>query len=356
MEFCFFFFLNILNELPVTHFSIGQVLEWRLEKLLNANEKNHERYSELISLCGTIRDVEFAMGICTSLEAHGIELTCAIFNSLVHVCFSSGNVLTALSLYEIMERAERFKPDSDTFDAFISGFSKLGNFGAMQAWYSAKKAAGLACNLQNFESLVLGCIKSGNLEVAERFYEEMRLTGLEPSSTILENVLEGLCKRRSSDAVKEFVKSMVDGRRKISGRMAAKVVGLYFELGKVEEMEELLAILEHTGQASEALSIVHCGVIRLNSVLDRLDSMERAVGRMLKQGLSFRGPDDVENVICAYFRQNAFDRLDLFLDRIKGCYEFRRSTYDLLVVGYRRARLTHKADLVANDMKSAGFL
>ena len=174
-----------------------------MEKLLNNNERNnHDSYSELISLCGKIHDLQLAMSIFTSLEAHGIKLNSVIFNSLIHVCFSSNNVLTAFSLFEIMESGEGFKPNSETYDAFISGFSKLGNVGTMKAWYSAKKAAGLAGNLQNFESLISGCVKLGDLDSADRFYEEMIVTGLEPNMPILENMREGICRRRSSHQVK----------------------------------------------------------------------------------------------------------------------------------------------------------
>ncbi|GMN39913.1 hypothetical protein TIFTF001_009139 [Ficus carica] len=333
------------------------VLEWRLEKLLNENERNCDAYSELISQCGKIGDLELAMSICTLLEAHGIKPNSAAFNSLIHVCFSSGNISTAFGLFEIMSNTDDgFKPNSETFDAFISGFSKLGNAGAMQAWYSAKRAAGLACHIQNYESLIWGCIKSGNFESADRFHEEMVLAGLKPSMLILESFLEGLCKRRSSNRVKEFVKFVVVGGGKISKQMAERVVGLYSELGEVEEMEELLATLVESDHVSEVLFVVHCGIIRMQAVLDRLDLVEYAVGRMLKQGLRFRCPDDVEKVICAYFRRQEYERLDLFLERIKGSYEFSRSTYDLLISGYRRARLSDKMDLVMNDMKSAGLL
>ncbi|XP_024022296.1 putative pentatricopeptide repeat-containing protein At2g02150, partial [Morus notabilis] len=265
------------------------VLEWRLEKLLNDNEKNCDPYSELISLCGNIRDLGLAMSICTSLEAHGIKLNSAIFNSLIHVCFSSGNVLTASSLFEIMKNTDdSFKPNSKTFDAFISGFSKLGNAGAMQAWHSAKRDAGLRCHVQNYESLIWGCIKSGNFEGTDRFYEEMVLTGLKPSMLILENMLEGLCKRRSTNRVKEFLKFAVEGGWKISEQMAEKLVALYTELGNVEEMEELLATLVESNHVSEVLSVVHCGIIRMQAASDRLDLVEYAVGRMLKHGSSFR--------------------------------------------------------------------
>ncbi|KAH0989796.1 hypothetical protein GBA52_001279 [Prunus armeniaca] len=232
------------------------VLEWKLENLLEENEKDHDRYSELISLCGKIQNLPLAMQVFTSMEANGIKPTSAIFNSLVHACFSSGNVSTAFSLFEIMESSEGFKPNSDTYDAFMSAFSKLGKADSVQAWYSAKKAAGFSSDVQTYQTLISGCIKSNNFKLADWFYEEMVLSGLMPNLPILENMLEGLCKRRSFD-----------------------------------------------------------------------------------------------QVICSYFRCSAHDRLELFLERLKGSYELTKSTYDLLIAGYRRAGLSDRL----NDMKCAGF-
>lgn len=324
--------------------------------MLKENERDHHRYAELISLCGTkIRNLPLAMNIYTSMEDHGIKPTTCIFNSLIRVCFSSGNVLTAFSLFEIMQRAEEFKANSETYDTFVMGFSKLGNADAMQAWYSAKKAAGFPAHLQTYETLISGCLKSRNFESADRLFREMILMGFVPNSTILNNVLEGLCKRRSFGEVKEFLKLVKDGGWEIDEQMAEKLVGLYVELGKVEDMEELLATLMEGSQVSESLSLVHCGIIRMYALLDRLDDVEYAVGRMLKQGLPFKCSDDVERVICSYFRRDAYDRLDLFLERIKGSYELTRSAYDLLIAGYRRAGLSDKLHLVMNDMKSAGI-
>ena len=88
---------------------------------------------------------------------------------------------------------------------------------------------------------------------------------------------------------------------------------------------------------------------------DRLDDVEYSVGRLLKQGLSFNCPDDVEKVICCYFRRSAYDRLDLFLEHIKGYYVLTRSTYDLLIAGYRQAGLSEKLDMVMKHMLSAGL-
>ncbi|CAN1218678.1 Beta-adaptin-like protein A [Linum perenne] len=326
-------------------------LEWRLERMLKDNEKDHSRYSSLISLCATIRNVPLAMSVFTSMEACGINPTASVFNSLIHTCLSSSDVMTSLSLFEVMESSERFRPDSQTFDTFISGFSNLRDTDKMRAWYQAKRDAGFSANLLNFESLVFCFVKVKDFNSADFFYQEMMALGIVPSLKVLDCVLDGLCKRKNCDRVMEFVKFMLECRFEISGTSVDKVVKLYSELEKADKMEELLDTLMEFNQVGEALLQVHCGIIRLYATLDRLDEVEYSVGKMMSQGMSFSSPGDVEKVISAYFRQEAYDRLELFLEHVKRYYKLSRSTHDLLVAGYRRAGLTEKLESVVKDME-----
>ncbi|XP_058001766.1 pentatricopeptide repeat-containing protein At2g30780 isoform X2 [Hevea brasiliensis] len=297
------------------------VLEWRLER--KDDEIDHNQYSDLISLCANIQNVSLALRLFTSME--------------------------------IMENSEGYKPNSQTYDTFVLGFSHLRDVDKMQAWFAAKKAAGFPANLQNYESVIFAFVRTKDFDSADRFYEEMISVGVMPSVCILEYVLEGLCKRRKCDRVRDFLNFLLECKFEISGNMIEKIVELYYELGKVDEMEKLLETLMELNQVGEALLRLHCGLIRLYAKLDRLDDVEYSVGRMMSQEMIFRSPDDVEKVISSYFSKEAYDRLDLFMEHIKGYYKLTRSTYDLLVAGYRRAGLTEKLDLIVKDMKLAGF-
>ncbi|EEF45917.1 pentatricopeptide repeat-containing protein At2g30780 [Ricinus communis] len=330
------------------------VLEWRLDCMLKQNEIDHVHYSNLISLCAKIHNVSLAMRVFTSMEGNGIIPNTTVFNSLIQVCLSSiSNVLTALSLFEIMDISEFCKPDSQTYDTFVLGFSNLRDVVKMQAWFAAKKAAGYTANVQNYECLISTCVKTKDLDKADRLFDEMMSMGVMPSAAILEWVLEGLCKRRDCDRVRGFLNFLLECRFEFNGNMIEKIVELYSELGKVDEMEKLLDICAEFNQVGETLSRLHCGIIRFYAKADRLDDVEYSVGRMTSSGMLFRSPDDVEKVISSYFRKEAYDRLDLFLEHVKGYHKLTRSTYDLLVAGYRRAGLAEKLELVMLDMKLA---
>lgn len=324
--------------------------------MLKDDEIDLDHYSDLISLCAHIQDVPLALRAFTSMEASGIKPSTNVFNSLIHACLSStSTVITALSLFQVMDNSKEYKPNSQTYDTFILGFSHLRYVDKIQAWFAAKKAAGFPANLQNYESLIFACVRKKDFDSVDRFYEEMLSAGVMPSMRILEYVLEGLCKRRKCDRVRDFLSFLLDCRFEISGNMIEKIVELYYELGEVDEMEKLLESIMELNQVGEALLSLHCGLIRLYSKLDRLDDVEYAVGRMMSQGMSFRSSDEFEKVISSYFRKEAYDRLDLFMEHIKGYCKLGRSTYDLLVAGYRRAGLTEKLDLIVKEMKLAGF-
>lgn len=323
--------------------------------MLRDNEKVIEPYLELIFLCSKVQNVPFSLQVFNSMAVNGIELNSSVFNALIYTCLSSGDVMTAISLFEIMQSSENCKPDSDTYNTFISAYSKWGNKKAMQAWYLAKKDAGFSADLQTYESVISGCVRSRNFDCADRFYEEMVLSGITPNGQVLDSMLRGLCEQRSISKVDELLKFMNDGDWEINAQVAGKLINLYFEHGRVEKMEELLVNVVKSNQSFEVLQQVHCVIIRMYAMLDRLDDVEYSVGRMLKEGMSFRCPDDIEKVVCAYFRQEAYDRLDLFLGHIKASYKLSKTTYDLLVAGYRRAGLSDTLDLVMDSMKLAGF-
>lgn len=331
-------------------------MEWRLEKLVKENETSCDYFIELVYLCGKIKNIRIAMQVFISMEYHGIKPTSAVFNALISTCLSSGNVITALSLFETMTTSSDYKPNPDTYNAFISVYSNMGNDNAMQDWYLAKKGAGFSADLRTYEALICGCIKLKKYGDANSYYEEMMSVGVMPNIPMLQGMLVALCEERNLSEVKDFLKFILNGGWDINGYMADKLMGLFYELGRVEEMEELLINLTKSNQVLDVLWLVHIAIIKMYAKLDRLDDVEYAVGRMLKQGISFGCADDVEKVICSYFRRAAYDRLDLFLERIKVSYKLGRSTYDLLIAGYKRGGLYKKVDMVVNEMKMSGVL
>ncbi|KAI5394077.1 pentatricopeptide repeat-containing protein At2g30780 isoform X3 [Lathyrus oleraceus] len=281
------------------------VLEWILEKSLKQNVKDHSFFSDLIFLCGKAKNVKLGMHVFSSMEAVGVKPT--------------------------------------------------RNVDAILAWYSAKKAAGLGSDLRMFELVLTGCVYSKKFEIADTVFEEMMVSEIIPNGTILESMLKGRCEQKSLCRVEEFVKLVLDNGWEISETMVEMLIALYHEQERVEKMEELLETMTKYLVDSGVLLQIHCGILRMYAVLDRLDDVELSVGRMLKQGMSFPSSDDVEKVICSYFRKEAYDRLDIFLECIKNSYVLTRSTFDLLISGYRRANLHEKVDLVLLDMKSVGL-
>ncbi|KAK6161836.1 hypothetical protein DH2020_001677 [Rehmannia glutinosa] len=270
------------------------VIEWKLEKLTKDDRKNQDCYAQLISLCGNIRNLPIALLVFTSMEAQGIKPTSSVFNALISTSLSLGNLLTALSLFEIMECSEGCRPNSDTYSAFISAYANLGNKSATEAWLTAKKASGFSADAQTYGFLIQCCIRSKTFEDAQIYFDEMILAGLMPNETIFQNMLIMYCQQRNCNRVKEILKFLPNGKWRMDRKMAKQVGNLYFELGLVEELEELLVILSESDQTSEVLSLVYCSMIRLYADKDRLDDVEYSVGRMLKHGISFSCEDDVE--------------------------------------------------------------
>ncbi|PWA48727.1 Pentatricopeptide repeat-containing protein [Artemisia annua] len=332
------------------------VLEWRLEKLLKEHERNQDGYLDLIHHCGKIQNTQTAMRVFTLMENHGIKPTSTVIDALISAHLSSGNTTTALSIYEIMQNSDEYKPTARTYNLFISAFAKLGNSKAMLGWYSAKIAAGFMADLDTYDALILGSIKLKKYKDADRFYEEMSVADITPNSSILHNRLVGFCEQKDLVKIREFLKTILDHKWEINHYTAEKLVRFYCELELMEELEWMIVVLGESNHSQDfdIISQVYNGLISVYTKLDRLDDVEYSVGRMLKQGASFRSHKDVEKVICLYFRKSAYDRLDVFLEFIKVSHKLERSTYELLVAGYRRAGLYEKVDLVIKDLDTVG--
>lgn len=294
------------------------------------------------------------MRIFKAMESVGLKPTADVFNSLMLVSLCVGNEMTALSLFEIMERSEDYKPNSKTYNAFVSAYAKLGNVKAMQAWALAKRAAGFPADLQSYEYLISGCVKARSFDNAQRFYEEMISSGFIPNVHILDKMVDSFCEQKDLGRAKEFLLNMINNGWPISAHIADRLSGLYSELGNIERIEELLQVLIASGEGPEVLSRVHFGIIGMHARADRLDDMEYAVGRMLRQGISLKSADDVKVIIQCYFRRAAYDRLELFMEHIKGSYQFTQSTYDLLVAGYSKAGLSDKLDMLLKQLGLCG--
>ncbi|KAL6524108.1 hypothetical protein OROMI_031203 [Orobanche minor] len=331
------------------------VIEWKLENMTKEGRKNLDSYAQLISLCENIRNLPIALFVFSSMEAQGVEPTSSIFNAIISTSLSSGNLLTALSLFEIMKGSEECRPTPDTYDAFISAHANSGNKNAAEAWFSAKKASGFSPDARTYGLLIRCCIRSKSFEDAQSYFDEMILARLMPDESIFQNMLLMYCQQKNSSRVKEILKFLLKGNWRVDLNTAKRLMGFYREAGLVEQLEEVLILLSESNQTSEVLALVYSSVIRLYADTDKLDDVEYSVGRMVKNGVSFSCKEDVEKVICCYFRKEAYDRLDLFLECIKDSCSFTRSIYDMLGAGYRRAGLFEKANMLVNEMKLAGF-
>ncbi|KAL8522008.1 hypothetical protein ACS0TY_012240 [Phlomoides rotata] len=331
------------------------IIEWKLEKLAKEDRKNHDCYIQLLSLCESIRNLPIALFVFSSMEAEGVRPTSSVFTALISTSLSSRNFLTALSLFEIMEGSESYRPDSDTYDAFIRAYANSGNKTATKSWLTAKRDSGFPVHARTYGFLVHCCIKSMAFEDAERYLDEMKLEGLMPDEPTLLNVLLMYCKQKNFGKMKEILKLILNLGMQIDRFMSMKVVELYVQLGVVEQLEELLEMLTRYEQSLEVLALVHGAVIRWYAEKDRLDDVEYCLGRMVKMGISFSCEEDVQKVICLYFRREAYDTLDLFLESIKDSYKLTRFSYELLGAGYRRAGLVEKLNGLVKEMKEAGL-
>ncbi|KAG0487298.1 hypothetical protein HPP92_009393 [Vanilla planifolia] len=326
------------------------ILEWKLEKLLSEDVRTYDQYLRLILHSSKLNNLSFAMKVFTSIEGHGLSPNTQIFNALVSTSLSVGNFVTALSLFEIMQWSDNAKPDLATYNYFISMYSRQGDDRGMKGWYSAAKQSGFLPNIQTYELLIVGHVRSENFKDADMFYQELLRSKISPNSQILNAMLEGSCREKDAWRVRELIEYIMKEGWSLSKPLVEMVIQLHLEQGLAEDLIDFLDLLKPTTDSISQPS-VYSSFIRFYAVLDKLDDMECLIGRMLNDGMMFTNKEDVEVVICSYFRKKAFEKLDLFLGRIQGSYKLARSTYDLLVAGYRKFGLNDRLDCIVKHMQ-----
>ncbi|EPS70471.1 hypothetical protein M569_04292, partial [Genlisea aurea] len=137
-----------------------------------------------------------AMAVFSSMEARGIQLVTSHFNSLISTSLSSRNLLTAISLYEVMKNSENYKPDSTTYNAFISAYAKSRDLEAAEYWLSAKRGCGFPDDSESYEALIQCCFNAKKFHDAERHYEEMISAGVLPTESIFTNMVKIFCEEK----------------------------------------------------------------------------------------------------------------------------------------------------------------
>ncbi|KAL8226823.1 hypothetical protein R6Q57_016655 [Mikania cordata] len=129
-------------------------------------------------------------------------------------------MVTALNIFETMQKSEDYKSTYHTCNLFISAFANLGNSKAMLAWYLTKIASGFAADSDAYEALILGSIKMKRFEDADRFYGEMLEAGIKPNTIMLQNMLVGFFEQKDPFKIRGFLKGLLEHKCMIDGCMS----------------------------------------------------------------------------------------------------------------------------------------
>eukprot|EP01018_Ginkgo_biloba_P023985 Gb_25746 [translate_table: standard] len=323
-----------------------------MEKLVEQSNRDPREWARQICLAGRVNNAHLAVRAFKLMELQQIKPNATVFNSLIYAYGFSNNLSRALSLFEVMERTEDCHPTLVTYNTIISIYSHLGDAQKLQLWYDACKRAGFSPNTDTFKYLIVGFIRANRYDKMDQSFKEMISSGVTPSVITLEAAMEAFCKQGLLDRVKETLKFMMEEGWTVTEFIAKNMFEMYCKVGRVQEMEEILGITKLLNNP-KFVSDVHSKIIKAYALSGHLDDVEFSVGRMLEEGRQFTCPGDVEAVIRSYFRQEAYERLELFLNRIKGVYTLTPANYDLLLTEYAKVGQYKKLQSHMQDMKEA---
>lgn len=333
---------------------VQQVLDWKMEKLLKESNRNPREWARQICLAGRVNNIQVAVKAFTLMELQQIKPNATVFNSLIYAYGFSNQIARALSLFEVMERTEDCRPTLVTYNTILSIYSHLGDPHNLQVWHEVCKRAGFSPNADTFKYLIVGFMRADRYDLMDLSFKEMITCGVTPSMTTLEAVMGGFGKKGLLDRMKSTFKFMMEEGWTMNENIVRNMFQVYAKLGRVADMEEVLGIVKTMGN-SELISDIHNKIVKAYALTGELDDVEFSVGRMLQNGVIFSCPKVVEAIIGCYFRLKAYNRLELFLNRIKEVYRLNYTTYDLLLTEYAKAGQYKKLQEAVEHMKEVGF-
>lgn len=333
---------------------VQQVLEWKMEKLLKESNRDPREWARQICLAGRVNNIQLAVKAFTIMELQQIKPNATVFNSLIYAYGFSNQIARALSLFEVMERTEDCRPTLVTYNTILSIYSHLGDPHNLQTWHEVCKRAGFSPNADTFKYLIVGFMRAERYDLMDLSFKEMISCGVTPSMTTLEAVMEGFCKKGLIDRMKATFKFIMEEGWTMNENIVRNMFQVYAKLRRVADMEEVLGMVK-TLENSQLISEIHNKIVKAYALSGELDDVEFSVGRMLQNGAIFSCPNVVEAIISCYFRHKAYNRLELFLNRIKEVYKLAYTTYDLLLTEYSKAGQYEKLQAVVERMKEVGF-